>query len=149
MATRGYENFTAADAARVGRQPATLPSAPRSKYGAVKVTIDGVTFDSKAEGRRYQELKALEAAGEIWELELQPVFPLTVPSTTGTIAGAAKALAGTFRGRIGEYRADFKYYDKATVGYVVEDVKGFKTPLYRWKKKHVEAQYGIRIREIR
>jgi hypothetical protein len=27
-------------------------------------------------------------------------------------------------------------------------VKGFKTPLYRWKKKHVEAQYGITIREV-
>jgi hypothetical protein len=31
---------------------------------------------------------------------------------------------------------------------VVEDVKGFKTELYRWKKKHVEAQYGIEIVEI-
>ena len=29
-----------------------------------------------------------------------------------------------------------------------EDVKGFKTPLYRWKKKHVEAQYKITVVEI-
>lgn len=87
----------------------------------------------------------LEKAGEIWDLELQPKFPLSVPSTTGTVMGAAKALAGTFQGRIGEYRGDFAYHDKS--GRVVEDVKGMKTPLYRWKKKHVEAQYGITILE--
>ena len=111
--------------------------------------IIGQWFGSLKEGRRYIELKALEKAGEIWDLELQPPFPLLVPSTTGTLRGAGKALAGTFNGRIGEYRGDFKYHDRTTEPYVVEDVKGFKTALYKWKKKHVEKQYGIQIREIR
>ena len=34
---------------------------------------------------------------------------------------------------------------------VVEDVKGgeaTKTPLYRWKKKHLKAEYGISIVEV-
>ncbi len=43
--------------------------------------------------------------------------------------------------------ADFSYTDTRTGLVVVEDVKGFKTPLYRWKKRHVEAQYGFRILE--
>lgn len=126
---------------------ARMPDKPRSKYGAKKVTVDGVTFASQAEGRRYAELKLLERVGEIWDLELQPRFPLRVVSTTGTMAGAAKALAGTFKDRIGEYRGDFSYHDRT--GRVVEDVKGFKTALYKWKKKHVEQQYGISIREVR
>ena len=118
----------------------------RSKYGAVKTTVDGIRFDSKKEAVRYCELKLLEKAGEIEDLELQPVFPLLVPSTSGRVMRAAKAIVqgGTFQ--IGEYRGDFKYLDYKR-GRIVEDVKGFKTPLYRWKKKHVEAQYGIQIRE--
>ncbi|MDD3747626.1 MAG: DUF1064 domain-containing protein, partial [Anaerostipes sp.] len=43
-----------------------------SKYGARKTVIDGITFDSKREAKRYQELKLLEQAGEISYLELQP-----------------------------------------------------------------------------
>lgn len=116
----------------------------KSKYRAKPTVVDGVRFHSQKEARRYAELRLLEKAGEIWGLELQPAFPLLVH-----VMRAAKALAqgGTFR--IGEYRGDFKYHDRAgTVPYVVEDVKGFKTPLYKWKKRHVEAQYGIQIREI-
>lgn len=119
----------------------------KSKYGAIKTEIDGIVFASKAEARRYAELKLLERAGEIWDLELQPRFSLSVPSTAGTLRRALEATAGTFDGKIGEYRGDFAYHDRS--GRVVEDVKGFKTPLYRWKKKHVEKQYGIEIREIR
>lgn len=116
------------------------------KYGAVRTEMDGITFASKAECARYAELKLLERAGEIWDLELQPRFPLLVPATTGTLRGALQATAGTWDGRIGEYRGDFAYKDRR--GRIVEDVKGFKTALYKWKKKHVETQYGIQIREI-
>lgn len=124
-----------------------MPGRP-SKYKAVRTEVDGLVFASKKEARRFSELKLLERAGEIWELELQPKFPLLVPSTSGRLMRAAKAIAqgGTFR--IGEYRGDFAYFDKRADGRVVEDVKGFKTALYRWKKKHVEAQYGITIREV-
>lgn len=120
----------------------------RHKYGAVRTEIDGISFASKAEARRYAELKLLEKAGKIEGLELQPVFPLTTQLTTGTFRGAGKALAGTWP-VIGKYVADFKYFNlEAPTGWIVEDVKGFKTDLYRWKKKHVEAQYGISITEI-
>ena len=118
------------------------------KYGAVRTEVDGITFASKAEARRYQELRLLEKAGEIESLELQPKFSLMTQLTTGTFKGAGKALTGKWP-VIGRYVADFRYYRlTAPAGWIVEDVKGFKTPLYRWKKKHVEAQYGITITEI-
>jgi hypothetical protein len=108
-------------------------SSTRSKYGAVKTTVDGITFHSKKEAARYQELKRLASVGVIHGLELQPEFGLHA------INGGKS---------IGVYRADFSYTDTITGTPVVEDVKGMKTPLYRWKKKHVEAQYGIQIREV-
>lgn len=107
----------------------------RSKYGAVKTTVDGIVFHSQKEARRYGELKLLERAGEIRNLQLQPTFYLWAPG-------------GDVDDRIGEYRADFSYTDIRHRKLVIEDVKGFRTPLYKWKKKHVETQYGIQIREI-
>lgn len=112
----------------------------RSKFGAVRTEVDGVTFASKAEARRYSELKLLEKAKRIRDLTLQPRFPLEVIRAMETVV-------------IGEYIGDFAYEEwiEETSRFrgVVEDVKGFKTPLYRWKKKHVEAQYGITVVEIR
>jgi len=95
--------------------------------------VDGITFASKAEARRYQELQMLVLAGEVSALVLQVPFALTVPTPGAEV-------------EIGVYVADFCYRSKRD-GYVVEDVKGFKTPLYRWKKKHFEAQYDITILE--
>ena len=117
----------------------------RHKYGAVATVVDGVRFSSKAEARRYQELRLLEKAGKIEALELQPAFVLTTQLTTGTIRGAGKALAGKFP-VIGKYVADFKYYRlEAPCDWVVEDVKGYDLPLAKWKRKHTEAQYGVKI----
>jgi hypothetical protein len=113
-----------------------------SKYGAVRTTIDGVTFASKAEARRFAELKLLERAGEIRALDLQPRFALSAYALSSR--PSQNLMVGTYVG-------DFAY-ELFTDGRwlrIVEDVKGFKTPLYRWKKKHVEAQYGIQIKEIR
>jgi len=108
----------------------------RSKYAAAPTVVDGIRFASKREAQRYGELKLLEKAGAINRLRLQPKFPLTVVGET-----------------IGHYVGDFQYYDVSPNGSlgrcVVEDVKGVATALYKWKKKHVEAQYGIQIREIR
>lgn len=104
-----------------------------TKYKAKPTIVDGVRFASQKEARRYSELKLLEKAGEIEQLILQPEYKLR--------SFASGELIGTYRG-------DFQYYDRKTSRDVLEDVKGFKTPLYRWKKKHVEAQYGITITEI-
>lgn len=109
----------------------------RSKYRAEPTTVDGIRFASKKEARRYTELKMLEKAGKIRSLQLQPNFPLFVGDWC-----------------LGEYRADFRYERFCWPGKsrecetIIEDVKGFRTTLYRWKKKHVEAQYGITIREL-
>lgn len=144
---KGFEHMTESEALRLlGRKTLekaptmpiagpTEPKAPRSKYGATKTTVDGITFDSAKEAARYGELKLLEKAGELSELETQPRFSLNVRAWDAPVSLI-----------IGEYRGDFRYRTShgATV---VEDVKGLKTALYRWKKKHVEAQYGIKILE--
>lgn len=125
----------------------------RNKYSAVQTEVDGIRFASKKEAKRYWELKLLERAGEIVNLALQPEFVLRV--VPGTVKARLLTAAARLRGdvppdlsvSIGKYRGDFEYRDKDGQR-IVEDVKGFKTPLYRWKKKHVEAQYGIEIREV-
>ena len=109
-----------------------------SKYHAKPTIVDGIRFASKAEARRYSELKMLEKAGEIERLDLQPKFPLVVSGL-----------------RVGTYIADFRYYRvlnrnaRTTItSQVVEDVKGVKTPVYRLKKKIVEALYPVTITEV-
>ena len=97
----------------------------------------GIRFASKAEAARYHELLLLARAGEIADLVLQPRFPLYVYE----FGNQAEPL------KIGEYVADFGYIERDGEE-VTEDVKGVKTALYRWKAKHVRAQYGIVIREI-
>lgn len=103
----------------------------RGKYNASKVTLDGHRFDSRREARRYEELKQMEAAGKIAQLELQPRFELQP--------------AFRYRGeavRKIEYVADFRYLDYERGGLVVEDVKGMKTDVYRLKRKLFLAKYG-------
>lgn len=131
MATRGWDNVTAADVARIGSKGVPSPKARRSKFGAVKTVVDGITFDSKAEARRYETLRAWVRWKLIVDLELQPVYPIIV-------AGIV----------VGKYIADFRYYC-VNGELIVEDVKGMKTPVYRLKKKLVEAIHGIVITEIR
>ena len=107
----------------------------RSKYGNQETEIDGYMFDSKAEASRYFELKQMLLGGLIANLELQPKFDLTVQGV-----------------KIGTYSADFRYRDLEKGVQVVEDVKSeatAKKELFRWKKKHVKAQYGIEIIEVR
>ncbi len=101
-----------------------------NKYKAKKVTIDGIKFDSMAEGRRYRALKLLERAGEVTDLELQPKYDLMVNGT-----------------KVGFYKADFRY--KRNGELVVEDVKGMKTTTYNLKKRMVKAIYGIDILETK
>lgn len=48
----------------------------RNKFGAIKVKDDGYTFDSKAEHRRYCELKLLSQAGKISHLIVHPKYDL-------------------------------------------------------------------------
>lgn len=91
----------------------------RGKFGAIRTTVDGHTFDSRKEARRYGELRLLERAGELTELQLQPRFPIVI---NGQPVRYPSGVAM-------EYRADFQYVDTRTGKQVVEDVKGVrKTP---------------------
>ncbi len=123
--------------------------ARRSKFGAIRTTVDGITFASKAEARRYQELRLLEKAGQVYGLECQPRFWLLAPRTEFK-AGEQISVSGATGIKIGEYVADFRYRTSPCLcdSEVVEDVKGVRTALYKWKKKHCEAQYGIEIVEV-
>lgn len=53
-----------------------------NKYNAKKAEIDGITFDSKKEARRYAELKLLLRGGEIRDLRLQVEYEL-IPKQAG------------------------------------------------------------------
>ena len=127
----------------------TYQMAGFNKYRNQPQVVDGHRFPSKREAARYRELRLLEQAGEIWDLEVQPRFPLMAPSTSGYLMRAVKALTQDGMFRIGEYRGDFKYRAPDVEPYVVEDVKGWDTPLSKWKRKHTEAQYGIQIRIVK
>lgn len=112
-----------------------------SKYKNKKIIYDGITFDSIKEKNRYIELKMLEKAGLIKELELQPKFLLI-----DTIRYKGKTYPKTY------YIADFKYYDNHLKKYIVEDVKSkitAKDKTYRLKIKMLLSKYqDINFEEI-
>lgn len=105
--------------------PFAVPARP-SKYRAVKTVVDGLIFASKAEARRYGELKLLEKGGYIRQLELQPEFVFALDGKP-----------------IFKYIADFRYFEG--LSRVVEDVKGMQTPVFRLKRKLIEAQFCVKI----
>lgn len=74
----------------------------KNKTNAKKEVIDGVKFASKAEAKRYKELKLCENAGAITDLKLQPKFKMPVGFT---------------------YIGDFQYIQEGKQ--IIEDVKGF------------------------
>lgn len=118
-----------------------------------------ITFDSKKEARRYDELMVLLQAGKIKDLKLQPQFTLQEAYTTpeGVRVQAMR------------YQADFSYKEAierlvqdgpehGVVGFkreikwapVVEDVKSpaTKTRVYKMKKKLLRERLGIEITEV-
>lgn len=103
----------------------------QNKFGNRKTTIDGITFDSAKEARRYSELKIMQRAGLISDLKIQPRFEL-IPSF--------KKNGETFRKT--EYVADFSYTEKGIE--IVEDVKSEITrahPVYKIKRKLLHFKY--------
>ena len=118
-----------------------------SKYHSKKITIDGNTFDSRKEYRRFCELSLLQRAGSITELSRQVEFELIPtqrePDTIG-VRGGVK------RGKVIElamkYVADFVYKENGKT--IVEDTKGFKTKDYIIKRKLMLWVHGIKIREV-
>ena len=107
-----------------------------SKYHARKTVVDGITFDSKKEAKRYGELRLLQRAGAIMGLQRQVRYEL-IPAFD----------AGGKHYRPTSYVADFVYTDCKTGTEVVEDCKGYRTDVYRLKAKMFAHKYGVSIRE--
>jgi hypothetical protein len=97
----------------------------KSKYGNRKVWIDGIPFDSQKEGNRYIVHRDNMSAGKYWFVR-QVKFDLG----GGVI-----------------YVCDFMIVHPDN-RIEIEDVKGFKTQVYRNKKKQAEARYPIKVEEI-
>lgn len=115
-----------------------------AKYGNRKVIRDGIEFDSIKECQRYCELKLMQRAGVISDLQLQVPFEL-IPS---------QRIDGKVVERAVNYIADFTYtiadcpYSEQNGEQVVEDTKGMRTKDYIIKRKLMLWVHGIRIREI-
>lgn len=106
-----------------------------SKYRAFKTTVGGITFDSGLEAKRYTQLKILEAAGTIKNVQIQPKFRLM---------DSFKYDGKTIRAI--NYIADFIYEENDKV--IVEDVKGIRTKDYIIKSKLFIKKYIIDQKDV-
>ena len=92
----------------------------KNKFNAQKTIVDGITFDSKAEAKRYTQLKQLRELGEVTQFMIQ--VPFRLPGST-------------------RYVVDFQiFWSNGTVTF--EDVKGMETSSFKLKKKQVEELYA-------
>ena len=119
------------------------------KYKNVKVkTSEGLEFDSRKEYKRYCELKVMETAGLIKDLQRQVKYTLLPtqrePDTIGKRGGIHK---GKLIEQECYYVADF-VYSLPNGEIVVEDTKGMRTKDYVIKRKLMLWIHKIRIREI-
>ena len=112
--------------------PIRLGKTKKNKYSAKKAVIDGITFDSIAESRRYGKLALMQRAGLISDLVTHPEFRIEM---NGTL--------------ICRVILDFSYKNITTGKTIYEDVKGSKaTAVCKIKRKLVEAVHGISVEEI-
>ena len=125
--------LTAACLALAGEAPAPASSpAARTKYGSRATVVDGVRFDSAKEARRWGELELMAAAGLIRNLRRQVPYEIVVNGD-----------------KVCTYIAD-AVYETADLT-IVEDVKSVftrKNPVYRLKKKLMQAVHNIEIHEV-
>jgi hypothetical protein len=109
----------------------------QSKYKNKKVIYDGIEFHSQKEGNYYLKLKTMEKLGLIKDLELQKEY----------ILQDKFVLNGKTRRKI-TYNADFSYITTEDDKLHVVDVKGFKTDVYKLKKKLFEYKYQTELEEV-
>ncbi len=135
-------------ARKSSKRPSSLEEAvrsitgqPKNKFNAVKKTVDGIKFDSTREAKRYEELKLLERAGKIRDLEVQPVYELVKSVKYKNAKRAKPAMI---------YTADFRYWDIEKGELVVEDVKSVATAKltdYIMRRHMMLAFHGIEVLE--
>jgi hypothetical protein len=112
--------------------PAKVYLPAQRKYRNRPGSEDGIHFDSQAEMQRYRQLKLLQAYGQISKLVADKKMLRYALKVNDLL--------------ICKYEADFQYVSDGQT--VTEDVKGFRTPQYKIKKKLMKAIYGIEIQEI-
>lgn len=121
-----------------------------SKYNNTKVVAaNGEKFDSVKEYQRWRELRLLEIAGKISDLQRQVLFEL-IPSQWETYERYGKKGQRLKDGqRCVEksvvYVADFVYTHEGKL--MVEDAKGVRTADYVIKRKLMLYLKGIKILE--
>ena len=102
-----------------------------NKFFAKKTIAMGLKFDSRWEAERWGQLKAMERAGVVTQLERQIRFSLDINGQ-----------------KICDYIADFQYLlheEDGTYKEIVEDAKGVQTPEFKLKKKMMKAIHNIDI----
>lgn len=133
----------------------------KNKLGNKSIVIDGIEFQSIREGRRYNELKLLQRAGIISNLELQKKYEL-IPAQYETVETGEYYKIGDKKGQPKTkkvcveqslvYNADFVYQENGKT--IVEDAKGYRdtssAPYAKFviKRKLMLWIHGIRIREV-
>jgi hypothetical protein len=108
-----------------------------NKYGAQRAEHRGVSYASKAEARHAAFLDLRIKAGEVQSWRPQVRFPLVVNGT-----------------KVGTYVADFEvlagYGSESEGERWIEEVKGFETPVWKLKRKLMDALYpSVPIRVVK
>jgi hypothetical protein len=103
----------------------------KNKFGNKKTLYDGIKFDSKYEQKRYIDLKILENAGVITNLERQ--FKIQLQPAFKHKGKTIQAI---------HYIADFIYEENGVI--IIEDAKGFETEVFKIKAKMLKYQIATR-----
>lgn len=106
-----------------------------SKYKNKKVVYKDMKFDSKKEYLRYLVLEDMQRKGEISEMKTQVPFVLIPPFQLN-----GKKYKGI------RYIADFVYKKDGKV--IIEDTKGYRTDVYKIKRKLMAYIHKIEIKEV-
>lgn len=105
-----------------------LKKKPRIKNVKRKM-VNGIEFDSTKEARCWQDLCLMQQAGQITELRRQVPFQIVVCGN-----------------HICQYTADFTFRKAGRA--VVMDAKGFRTEIFKLKRKLMIACHGVEIEEV-
>ena len=115
------------------------PEKPKNKYHNVETVKGGIKFASRLESEYYTNLKLLEKAGIIRDLEMQVPFILMEPFTD----------RDGKKHRAIKYVADFVYTETESGARVVADCKGMRTRVYEMKRKMFLQKYPeLKFREV-
>lgn len=108
------------------------------KYRNVLCEADGIKFKSKLERQRYLDLRALEHAKLVSDLQVHPRFAINWPN--GSAGRPVK---------ICDVELDFAYYDNVRKKRIFEDTKGRDNPMSQLKRKLVQAAHAIEVELVR